>query len=314
MLRSLGLAALFVSFISSACAAIWPAQLGVHKLVSSVPLEITVNRPVWDELGLDAAEKADYGQFRASAYRFKDATGAFAAAQWLSATDPGVTTLGNYVLACAGTCPPQRQLLAWFQAGAPAKLSRASYPSLEAYLPKKNLIAGSKRYILGPQSLALFEPRIPAAAAAFDFSTEIQVARYHAPLGEQTLAIAAYPTPGLARQQALAFQKLPNTTVKRSGPLVLAVLGATGPAAEALLKQISYAGVVEANETPPTPPLEIKPQTAGKMLLAIISLAGLVLGFCVLSGLAFGGMLLVARRFGYSGAEGSLITLHLSGK
>ncbi len=50
------------------------------------------------------------------------------------------------------------------------------------------------------------------------------------------------------------------------------------------------------------------------MILAIISLAGLLLAFCVLSGLAFGAMLIIARRFGYSGAEGSLITLHLSGK
>jgi hypothetical protein len=314
MLRSLGLAALFVSSASLAGAAIWPAQLGPHKLMSPAPLDVTANRPVWDEFGLQTVEKADYGQFRTAAYRFKDATGAYAAGQWLSATDSSADTVGNYVVTCAGACPTRRELAGWFQAGSPPQLSRAAYPSLDAYLPKRNLIAGSKRYVIGPQSLALFEPRIPAAAAAFDFNTELQLARYRTAQGEQTLAIASYPTPGLARQQVAIFQKLPDVSVKRTGPLVVAVLGSGGAAAEALLKQVGYAGVVEANETPPVPPLVMKPETAGKMLLAIISLAGLVLGFCVLSGLAFGGMLLVARRFGYSGAEGSLITLHLSGK
>jgi len=96
--------------------------------------------------------------------------------------------------------------------------------------------------------------------------------------------------------------------------LVVAVVGPQGATAEALLKQVNYAGIVESNETPPVSPLVVTPQTAGQMLLAIISLAGIVLGFCLLSGIAFGGMLMLARRFGYSGAEGSLITLHLSDK
>jgi hypothetical protein len=71
---------------------------------------------------------------------------------------------------------------------------------------------------------------------------------------------------------------------------------------------------VAENEKPPVKPLELKPETAGQMVLAIISLAALVLGFCLLSGLAVGGTLRIARRFGYTAAEGSLITLHLEGK
>jgi hypothetical protein len=311
MLRSLGLATLFVS---SATAAIWPATLGPHPLVSASPVEITTNRPLWDEYGLQAAEQADYRQFRVNAYRFKDATGAYAAGQWLSASDPSIATLGNYVLSCTGTCPPHRQLVEWFHAGSPPQLSRASYPSLDSYLPAKNLVLGSKRYVLGPQSLAQFEPRIPATAAAFDFNTEIQVARYHTKQGDQTLAILSFPTPAIARQQAAALTKVQDVGVKRTGPLVVVVSGSGGVMAEKLLNQVGYAGTVEANETPPVPPLVMKPETAGRMLIAIISLAGVVLSFCLLSGLAFGGMLRVARRFGYSGADGSLITLHLSGK
>ena len=68
------------------------------------------------------------------------------------------------------------------------------------------------------------------------------------------------------------------------------------------------------NEPPPVKPLELKPETAGQMVLSILSLAGILLGFCLLSGLAVGGILRFARRFGYSAAEGSMITLHLEGK
>jgi len=71
---------------------------------------------------------------------------------------------------------------------------------------------------------------------------------------------------------------------------------------------------VASNEPPPVKPLELKPQSAGQMVLAILSLAGLLLAFCLLSGLAVGGTLRIARRFGYQGAEGSMITLHLEGK
>jgi hypothetical protein len=310
MLRSLGLAALLVS---SASAAIWPALLGPHRLASAAPLEVTANRPVWDEFGLQAAEQANYGQFRVVAYRFKDATGAFAAGQWLSGSDASITMAGNYVLSCAGSCASHRQLAEWFQAATPPQLSHASYPSLDSYLPKRNQIAGSKRYVLGPQSLALFEPRIPASAAAFDFSTEAQLARYRTPQGEQTLAIFSFPTPGMARQQTAELEKLTDVAVKRTGPLIAVVLGSPA-AAKALLNQVNYGAVVSTSDVPPPAPLQMKPETAGQMLLAIISLAGVVLAFCVLSGLAFGGMLRVARRFGYSGADGSLITLHLSGK
>jgi hypothetical protein len=50
------------------------------------------------------------------------------------------------------------------------------------------------------------------------------------------------------------------------------------------------------------------------MVLSILSLSGIVLGFCLASGLAFGAVRVVARRFGYSDAGTSLTTLHLGGK
>jgi hypothetical protein len=117
----------------------------------------------------------------------------------------------------------------------------------------------------------------------------------------------------MARQQLPEFQKIPGATAKRTGPLIAVAIGPSSASAK-LLETINYQGVVAENEKPPVKPLELKPETAGQMVLAIISLAALVLGFCLLSGLVVGGTLRIARRFGYSGAEGSFITLHLEGK
>jgi hypothetical protein len=50
------------------------------------------------------------------------------------------------------------------------------------------------------------------------------------------------------------------------------------------------------------------------MLLSIITLAGIVLAFCLASGLIFGGLRLLARKFGYADAGTSMTTLHLGDK
>jgi hypothetical protein len=117
----------------------------------------------------------------------------------------------------------------------------------------------------------------------------------------------------MARQQLPQFEKITGVAAKRTGPLVAVAIGPSAASAK-LLATISYQGVVAENEKPPEKPLELKPESAGKMVLAILSLAGLLLAFCLLSGLAVGAILRFARRFGYSAAEGSLITLHLEGK
>jgi hypothetical protein len=184
---------------------------------------------------------------------------------------------------------------------------------LDAYLPSKGLLPRSQRYILGPVGLNANAPEISASAVNFDFGTEGQIARYRTSGGSVTLAIFSFPLPSMARQQLPEFQKIQGATAKRTGPLIAVAIGPS-TASVKLLETINYQGVVAENEKPPVKPLELKPETAGQMVIAIISLAALVLGFCLLSGLAVGGILRIARRFGYSGAEGSLITLHLEGK
>jgi hypothetical protein len=296
MPRSLILAAIFVS---STCAAMLPDQFGTHQRKSAASVETS---PVLAENGLESAERADYGAFRVTAWRFKDPTGAYAVSLELS----GVR-LGNYLVQCEGNCPKDLAQLA--DASLP-KVSHTSIPTLNTYLPLKGVIPRSERYILGPLGLKEDAPEIPATAVNFDFGTEGELAKYR---NGVLLAVFSFPTPSMARQQLPEFQKIAGATAKRTGPLVAVALGSPAAAAK-LLEAVNYQAFVAENEKPPVKPLELKPETAGQMVLAIFMLAGLVLGFCLLSGLVVGGTLRLARRFGYSAAEGSLITLHLEGK
>jgi hypothetical protein len=109
-----------------------------------------------------------------------------------------------------------------------------------------------------------------------------------------------------------AFVAIPGANVKRTGPLVAVVLGLRDRAAASqLLNQINYEASVTVNEPMP---LILRPETAAQMLLSIITLAGIVLAFCLASGLIFGGFRVLARRFGYRDAGTTMTTLHLSGK
>ena len=277
----------------------WPEQLGTYQRKSAAAVETS---PVLAENGLEAAERADYGAFQVTAWRFKDTTGAYAASLELS----GVR-VGNYLVECDGKCPKDLPQLA---ESALPKVSHASVPTLNTYLPPKGLVPRSERYILGLLGLRANAPEIPASAVNFDFGTEGELAKYR---NGVLLAVFSFPTPSMARQQLPEFQKIAGATAKRTGPFVAVALGSSVAAAK-LLDAVNYQGVVAENEKPPVKPLELKPETAGQMVLAIFMLAGLLLGFCLLSGLAVGGTLRLARRFGYSAAEGSLITLHLEGK
>jgi len=301
MPRSLILAAIFVS---SACAAIWPEQLGRYQRKSAEPAETKQS----DEYGLEAVERADYGAFQVTASRFKDVTGAYAAS--LDASGKGAIRVGNYLVTCQGKCPKDLPDLA--DVGLP-HVSHGSLPTLGTYLPSKNLVPRSERYILGPLGLAANAPEIPAPAALFDDGTEAQLARYRTPGGPVALVVFSFATPSLARQQLPQFEKITGATAKRTGPLIAVAIGPSEASAK-LLDTIDYQGVVASSEPPPVKPLELKPESAGQMVLAILSLAGLLLAFCLLSGLAVGASLRLARRFGYSAAEGSLTTLHLEGK
>ena|SRR5271165_6483449 len=302
MLRSI----LISTFLAGAAyAAVWPQQIVKNQLKSEQEVSLTADRGLWDEFGLSSATTADYGAFQATAYRFKDGTDSFAAKQFLAASNPNTTLAGNYVITCQGRCPPAKE---WVDVEFPGK-RHGETPLIWAYMPPKGRVVGSERYALGPIGLKQFAPRIPAAAAAFEFGTEVATAKYRTPKGEETLVLFSFPMPQVARKQLLELQKLPGAVVKRSGSLLAAVLNPPDPVtAESLLTQINYQAQVSWDEQPPP---KVTAQSLASMVLTIFKLAGALILFCLFAGLAFAGLKLARQRLGYQNADGTMIVLHL---
>ncbi len=285
--------------------ALWSRPLACALLISFLSLAANPDprQTLWSDLGKPPI--VDHGQ-GVVAWRFQDPTEAYAASLTASKQHPQL--FGNYLVFCDGPCPPDLNT----QVEAFPKMTNGPLPVLRTYLPEKGLIPDSRRYILNEQNLAAATPEIPATAAAFQFGTEAIVGRYKTRQGDETLAIFNYPTPQIARAQLPEFQKIQGVTVKRSGPLVALVLNAPGQTeANRLLGDLEYAASISWDEKPP---LIIRPQTAAQIVLGGMELAGIILVFCLLSGLAYAGIRILQRRFGNQGAGAAMIVLGLEDK
>jgi hypothetical protein len=298
---------LLAALAAVAPASIWPEHLGKYGRKSANAVDTSADvRAQSEEYGLQEVESADFGSFKATASRFNDSTGAFAAS--LEPSGRLQTRVGNYLILCSGNCPKDLAKLA----AAFPHISHATLPILPDYLPTKDRVPGAERYILGPVGLRSLAPSIPESLAGFQYSPEAAFARYRTRKGDQFLVIFSYPTPQIAREEATGLEKAAIGSVKRTGPFVAVIPNPPDPdAAQKLLANINYKALVSWNEPIPIP---IRPQSIGQMILAIIELAGIVVGFCVLSGLAFGGYRILSRRFGHSGAGDSIILLDLRDK
>jgi hypothetical protein len=311
----------------AAQAAIFPEHIG--NFDKGAPASLTMpDRPLLDEFGLEATEQAEYKSgvkhFTATAWRFRDSTGAMAffqahrpsgatpapASKLAASTSDGtIFAYGNYVFQFTGAVPPADDLLPVYQQV--PKLEQSALPALMSFLPAAGIIPNSERYILGPVGLERFEPRIAPGVAGFHLGAEGQLAKYKSPKGPLSLAIFDYPTPSMARERLVEFQKIPGAMVKRAGPLVAVTIDPPDlDSAERLLAQVKY----ETNLTwsSKVPVNEVK--GFARTLLNIFLLAGIILGMCLVAGIAFGGFRILARKMGRRVDPDSMITLGLDGK
>jgi hypothetical protein len=292
---------------ASLWARVLPEQFGAYSRTGAGVVEIA-DRPVWDEYGFQTAERAEYEsggrKLSVSAWQMKDTTGALAALQWLS---PGVVQHGNYVLRVEGGELPAADL-AQLKSKLP-KVDRAANPSLPGFLPGRGRVANSERYVLGPASLAKFEPRIPADLAGFNKGAEAQIARYKVEGGDAELLLFSYPTPQIAGERVREFGKRQEFQSRRFGPMVGIVLDSNPQAAEKLLAGISYQPNITWSEKVP------KQENVGEMILAICILAGALMAASLVMGLFFGGFRqILGSKFGVQAIDDNFTSLHLGDK
>ena len=314
--------------------AILPQFVGPYRQVSATAFT-PENSAVWKEYGLQAAERGSYEiggkKLDVAAYRMQDSTGALAAWQWQRPANskPGdvkiqelsklsavagsaeAIALGNHLIIFNGYLPTQEEASNVFRS-LPYQQS-GPLPTLPDHIPDPNLIPQSERYITGPAALAFFLPEVTSSSAAFHLGTEIQLASFRQKSGELKLAIFSFPTPDSARDRAALLTNIPKSIVKRSGPLVAVVFDpADQNAAESLLSLIRYNAVITGQDRSDHPPT--KKDNWGNFLVNAFILIGILLGFCLVSGLVFGSMRAVFRRSGPSGDGDEMISLHLDNR
>jgi hypothetical protein len=304
--------------------AIWPDNIGAWKRAATMQATL-FDRPIWDEYGLKESEAARYengdGNFTVTGYRLQDTTGAMAAFQWLrpaaasasklsplaAGTADGLLVVhGNYLLSFSGHTPEAAELGALFDGL--RNVDTTVLPSLPANLPYQERVANSERYITGPVSLAKFITGIPPSVAAFHYGAEGQMGVFHSPKGDMALVIFNYPTPQIAAQEETQFRGIPGGNfVKRSGPLVAVVLAPPDPdSAERLLSLVKYEALVTLDQWVPS-----HRDNIGDLVINAFVLIGILLGFAVVSGLAFGGLRAFRRRGNRGEEADALTTLHL---
>lgn len=170
-------------------------------------------------------------------------------------------------------------------------------PSLPAFLPEKDLIPQSAKFVVGPVAFGRLEKNIPASAIGFDLGAEAETAEYREDGSNVHLLLVGYPTPQLASKKLRSFQQLPavsqGAVVQRRGSLVCFVLDSPTPlVAETLLKNIRYQSDITWDEYVPT-----HRDNVAHLVLNVFLLAGFILLFSLVAGLSYGGIRILTKRF-----------------
>jgi hypothetical protein len=306
----------------------WPATINPDP--SGFPAVPVATLPsVLAEYGLSATESVVYNtgaesvsdQVRATVFQMKDPSGAYGLYSFLRAPDmtPGDFTehssrsrdhalvlTGNLVLDVEAKDLTKLDAQIKSLLGAvSAQAQQGPLPTLWQHLPQRGFIERSDRYVLGPQTLNQLFPGNLGDAIGFSKGAEAELARYHLAGREVTLLIADFPTPGFATEQLAELQKRfningskpdsgsPPLFARRNLTLLALVSGAATKAeAEALLNQVQSGTQLTWDE----PTFQFKEPSIEMMVVGAILGTGIICGFALVAGLAFGGFRLFIKR------------------
>jgi hypothetical protein len=255
-------------------------------------------------------------------YRMRDPSGAYGLYSYLRTPDlphadlaehsamsreRALVLVGNLVLEVRGSDVPKysADLKALVAAVAP-RSQQGLLPMLGQRLPVDGMVERSDHYILGPAALVQFLPIGSDDWLGFSQGAEAEVAKYRLGGRDETLLIVDFPTPQTAQKKLAEWQQRFNVKgsnsnsgspvlfAKRSLTLIAMVSGASNQAeADKLLKQVHSGTEVTWNE----PPFEVTEPGIGVMIVGAIFGTGVICAFALISGVAFGGLRLVVKRF-----------------
>jgi hypothetical protein len=276
---------------------------------------------VLEEYGFLESETATYKRedgrtLTLKAARFKDATGAYGAFTFYRQQAMKTEQIGtkaasannrilffrsnvlvdaNFDRVTAMSAGELRELAAALPS---APGSAGNLPSLPQYLPKQNAVENSAHYVLGPQASMAVKAPLTAEELDFKVEPEVLLQDYTSSDGPLTLTVINYPTPQIAGARLRALQPYPSSgaaplLVRRSGPLLAIVTGATGSNdAKRLLDAVNY----EADVTWDQATSVSKRDNIGNLIVAVFALIGILLLISLIFGIFFGGIRIVMRK------------------
>ena len=309
------------------------------------------NAPVLKEYGFQDFESATYSRddgrkLKIRAARFADASGAYGAftfykqPEMLNEKIGGqASSLNNRILFYSGNVLVDA-LFDRLSAMSAAELRElastmpspsggaGNLPGLPIYLPKFSYVKNTAKYVLGQAALERIGSPIPSQLVDFNAGAEVVLGAYNSSGGPGTLMLISYPTPQMAAEHlrridaarlasqqqqagALPFTEVGTFMDKRTGPIVVIAAGpyAQGEAKD-LLTAVNYDADVTWNENTYLD----KKNNLANLLVNIIILCGILIGFALVAGLAFGGLRVLLRRWfpqGEQAEQVEFISLHL---
>ncbi len=187
--------------------------------------------------------------------------------------------------------------------------SSANLPSFILFLPSRDYVANTQKYVMGPLALSAVDAPVSADLVDFSASAEASIAHYTTPSGEATLTLISYPTPQMAAehlkridaahqlaQTQPGISEIKGTATffdKRTGPIVaIATGGIADSDAKALLGRVNY----EASVTWNTPTDNHEVRELYGLILNVVVLCAILGGLAIIAGVAFGGFRILMKR------------------
>ena len=188
--------------------------------------------------------------------------------------------------------------------------SAGNLPSFIQFLPRRQYISNTQKYVMGPAALASLQLPVTADQVDFGASSELTVGHYQTPSGEATLVLISYPTPQLAAEHLRRIETAHGVTDtshsgestingsgtffdKRTGPIVAVASGGISDSdAKSLLGMVNY----EASVTWNSPTENAQVRDLYLLILNIVILCAILAGLAIIAGVAFGGFRILMKR------------------